>query len=782
MFRYNAVQSKLITCKHIVVRIFEDGIDNVNVKTKSGRAFNRDFLGIYRHFFLNFSEHKTNVLNKMAYDDVGESGKMLIIAADDYYDSVIPLRDWRTRSGHQTTLVKCSDIGTTATAVKSYIQNMYNTQGVTYILFVGEGNEADIPSESVPYLGNSYEPKDPMYALLEGGPTEPYPDAYVSRISAENVSQVENQVTRIFKYETEPVSGSWFQQACGIASHEGNPADSTRCNLLRSRLLGYGYNSVDKLYDITSHQPITNAINAGRGVVNYIGHGTVDQWGFNSPRVWPLFSVSNVQSLTINNKLPFIFSVACDVGYFSYQNTTTCFAESWLRSGTEENPKGAIGFYGSSIGQPWIEPLAAQLEATDLLVADENITIGGLCFNGSCKMIEDYPHTGPSVFNTWHIFGDAATPVWTKTPMDFTSVNITDNGSSITVNTGIPGSTITVSSANNGLSYWNCSYGTSSHTFSTNERPLYITVTKHNYLPYTAITGGNITSNEYWFGNMKILGNLTIASGNTLTIEKDMNIEFSSGKYLYINGNLTANGATFTSTSGTWGGIRFQSGSGGTLSNCTITQAGYGIKCENSTPVIDNCNIFNSTYGMHFSSGANSTVNQCTIEDCSYGLYLSGASPVIDSCTVSDCSTYGLYVYNSSPDLNTNRISNSRVYLNNCGSVFSNNLITGQTQSGMNAILMYNSSPHFYYNTINIEDAIGIEVSGGNPVFGGEAAYGYNILDNDPEYDGVLWPRWEAVPLMPPIVIGGNIPLPHATGMSIPGRNLILYLSAAEAV
>jgi tetratricopeptide (TPR) repeat protein len=57
----------------------------------------------------------------------------------------------------------------------------------------------------------------------------------------------------------------------------------------------------------------------------------------------------------------------------------------------------------------------------------------------------------------------------------------------------------------------------------------------------------------------------------------------------------------------------------------------------------------------------------------------------------------------------------------------------------MNAVFMYNSSPHFYYNTINIEDALGIEVSGGHPVFGGSAAFGYNILDNDPGYDGVLW-------------------------------------------
>jgi hypothetical protein len=756
LFRFNAVRGQLITCRRLLVRVFDDGIDDVNVKTRGKGIIDEDFLEIYERFFLNFSERSAGVLGKVAYPPVGETGRMLIIAADDYYNSVIPLRDWRTRKGHRTTLIKCSDVGTTWQAVKSYIQNIYNTQGVTYILLVGEGIDADIPSKSIPYPGNASGPQDPTYALLEGGPTDPYPDAYISRFSAENVVQVENQVMRIMKYETTPVSGTWFRQASGIASRQGSPADTTRCNLLRDRLLGYGYTSVDKLYDITSHQPITNAINAGRGVINYLGHGNEEAtaWGFNVPYVWPLFSVSNVQNLSSTNKLPFVFSVACHIGKFSA--VSTCFAEAWLRSGTKEDPKGAIGFYGSSIEQPWIQPTVAQLEAVDLLVANAKITIGGLCFNGSCKMIENYPLTGPGVFNTWHIFGDAATNVWTITPVNFTSISITDNGSSITVNTGVSGSTITVSSTNNGSSYWNRRDNVSSYTFNTSVRPLYITVTKHNYIPYTAISGGTITSNEYWFGDMKVLGNVTVASGKTLTVETGSYLSFNTNISLTVNGKLIANGTssqpitlTRSGSSRSWGPIVLNgSGASGSTLNYVKMTHGTEVQVINTSNVtISNSRFENTSYGIRFSNSTGSAnYNKMLVGSGNYGIRVENGSNVTVNINEIKQKSFGISytggsfgymggndVVNTSNGVSISNSSNPR-FKNVPNAYSKNNRISYNSIVGLS---IYNSFPVMYDGMIcngkqsitnNAEvdlyyyhsggyylDAIGVYWNGGNP-------------------------------------------------------------------
>ncbi|MDZ7292387.1 MAG: C25 family cysteine peptidase [candidate division KSB1 bacterium] len=667
LFRHNAVRKQLITCKRLVVRVFADGFDDVNVKTSRKGIISHDLLEIYGRFFLNFSQSHAGELGRVSYPAIGDTGRMLIIAADNFYSSMIPLRDWRTRKGHRTTLVKCSDVGTTWQAVLSYIQNMYNSAGsVLYILLVGE-EDYDVPNKSVPsdeypdpYY---YAPWDPKYVKLAGA--DNYPDAYVSRISAENVDQVDNQVMRILKYETNPVSGSWFQKACGIASHQYG--DSTRCNSLRNDLLAYGYTSVDKLYDITSPQPITNAINDGRGVVNYLGHGEETRWGFNDPYVWPLFSVSDVQNLSNTNLLPFVFSVACQVGSFNYPSV--CFAEAWLRGGTKDNPKGAIAFFGSSINQDIVEPTTAQAEAVDLLVSDAKITVGGLCFNGVCKMLEQHGSAGENEADTWHIFGDAATHVWTKTPSNFTSVTITSNASSVTVNTGVAGSTICASSSDNGASFWQRQDNVSSYTFNTSVRPLYITVTKHNYVPYMAVTGGTFASNQYWFGNLYVRGDITINSGVTLTVQPGAVITFAPNSddraggasstqcEIIANGTLKADYATFTSsTKGSWYGIRYlySSSSAGWLRNCTIRNANLAVFIDRRSPQIKWCSIDDAdNYGIyikgssawpevsdnyiegdfacvaHYNSG-NGNFYQNSFRNAQYGVYVSSGSPRYD--------------------------------------------------------------------------------------------------------------------------------------------------------
>jgi gingipain R len=633
LFRHNAMRKQLIVCRHMVVRVYSDGMDDVNVKQSQTTHPGYDFDKLYQRFFLNYSKDDAKSLKKAAYDDIEETGRMLIIAADDFYDSMIPLRDWRTRKGYRTTLVKCSDVGTTDDAIQDYIQDMYDEAGsVTYILLVGEGS--DVPSKGVPYFDYPYSPtapKDPKYTYLNDDPgTIEYPDAYISRLSAENVAQVENQVRRIIKYETDPASGSWLQKACGIASHQGSLADSTRCNWLRDDLLGYGYTTVDKLYDITSAAPITSAMNSGRGVVNFIGHGIETEWGFNYPYVWPLFSISDVQSLSNTNLLPFIFSVACEVG--SFPDYSTCFAEAWLRSGSADSPTGAIGFYGSSIGQPWVEPCVVQAEAVDLLVADDKITIGGLCFNGSCKMIEDYPSTGPGVFNTWHIFGDAATHVWTDTPSEFANVTVYDDGEIVYVNANTSGCDICVSSGNNGEYYHSVVHNVSSTGFETPPRPLYITVTKHNNIPYTAVTGGNFTSDETWFGNLHLLGTVTVSGHGSLTLLPGTRIQMD-GYYTiatYDNACLIAEGTEadpilFTSTSGTtpqswnrlylrtdnnslkwceieysdWGihAIGYPS-SGNVFENCTLHDNDQGVRIEQNTCDVINCDIYDNRHNV----------------------------------------------------------------------------------------------------------------------------------------------------------------------------------------
>jgi hypothetical protein len=176
---------------------------------------------------------------------------------------------------------------------------------------------------------------------------------------------------------------------------------------IRDDLLGYGYYAVDQIYDPSGTSTmVANGLNAGRGIVNYCGHGSTTSWGSTG------FSNTHVNALVNDNMLPFICSVACVNGNFT---SSTCFAEAWLRATNDGAPTGAIATYMSSINQSWDPPMEAEDEAIDLLIADAMRTIGGLWYNGSCRMIDVYGSGGVDMFKTWLIFGDPSLAVRTAT-------------------------------------------------------------------------------------------------------------------------------------------------------------------------------------------------------------------------------------------------------------------------------------------------------------------------------------------------------------------------------
>jgi len=235
----------------------------------------------------------------------------------------------------------------------------------------------------------------------------------VGRFSAENTSQVSTQVERVIHYERDVTAGeTWMQSGMGVASNQGpgddGEYDDEHQDVIRQKLLNYGYLAVDQIYDpYGTATQVATGLNAGRGIVNYTGHGSTTSWGSSG------FSNSHVNALVNDNMLPFICSVACNNGTFT---STTCYGEAWLRASNGGTPTGAIATYMSYISQSWDPPMCGQDEVVDLLVDDEKRTIGGLFFNGSCQMMDEYGSSGVNEFENWTIFGDPSLAVRTKQP------------------------------------------------------------------------------------------------------------------------------------------------------------------------------------------------------------------------------------------------------------------------------------------------------------------------------------------------------------------------------
>ncbi|HUU96362.1 MAG TPA: C25 family cysteine peptidase [Phycisphaerae bacterium] len=396
-FQYNPVTRTLRVYTEMTVEVIPVGPAKVNALEAPAieRELSLAFHKIYKHHFINYEFHGR-------YAPLDEEGDMLIICYDAWLPNIQPLVDHKNSIGIDTTAVGVSTIGNNSSSIKSHIQSRYNGSDLAFVLLVGDSAQV-----ATYYSGGAA--SDPSYSLLSGG--DDYPDILVGRFSAQNASQVDTQVLRTIEYEQMPATEQdWFKRGTGIGSAEGagygddGESDKQHMDNIRADLLAYGYTEVDRIYDPgASAYQVTNALNAGRGITNYCGHGWMQGW------LTTGFSNSHVDALVNDNMLPFITSVACNTGEF---NSGTCFAEAWLRATHGSEPTGAIGMYASSISMSWAPPMSAQDETVDLLVAEAYFSFGALCFAGSCQMMDEYGYDGVSEFKAWHVFGDPSLRVY----------------------------------------------------------------------------------------------------------------------------------------------------------------------------------------------------------------------------------------------------------------------------------------------------------------------------------------------------------------------------------
>ena len=402
--QYNPATQTLRVYDRVVVEVAAVGYGKVNVLTARPAALNTEFKKIYERHFLNFDSTDLG-----RYPALADAGNMLVICYDDpaFLAAMQPLVEWKNQMGVPCEMVTTTDAGGSAAAFDAYITQYYNDNGLSHVLLVGDA--AQLPS-----LSSGGGASDPSFSTISG---DMYPDLFVGRFSAESASQVETQVLRTIEYEKRPQTGAdWYHKGMGVASNQGpgddNEYDNEHIDNIRTDLLGFTYTEVDQIYDPTGTAAmVTAGLNAGRSVINYCGHGSTTAWSSTG------FSNTHVNALTNDNMLPFIISVACVNGQFS---NYTCFAEAWMRATNGGEPTGAIGTYMSSINQSWDPPMDAEDEVADLLVgtATEGArrTFGGLCYNGSSHMMDEYGTGGESMFLTWNIFGDPSLRVRTDTP------------------------------------------------------------------------------------------------------------------------------------------------------------------------------------------------------------------------------------------------------------------------------------------------------------------------------------------------------------------------------
>ena len=263
----------------------------------------------------------------------------LIITATDYESGLAPFVTHKQGLGFNVTVVNTGVTGTTNTAIKAYIQNLYNNVSTRpeFILLVGDIDK--IPEwigvgEGTPHT-------DWNYGLLEGN--DQYVDAFVGRFPIQNLTQLSNIITKSI-YMENGVNSLWKKNVFMASTDNHNITEATHNFVIDSFFIPNQFTVNTKLYSYygATTSQVTQSIDSGKIFAIYSGHGSETSWADG-----PVFSQSNVNALN-NTIFPFVYSFACITG--SYHISGECFAETWIRIA-----KGGSVFWGSSVNSYWDE-------------------------------------------------------------------------------------------------------------------------------------------------------------------------------------------------------------------------------------------------------------------------------------------------------------------------------------------------------------------------------------------------------------------------------------------
>jgi hypothetical protein len=477
---------------------------------------------IYRKTILNYEPA-----------ELSEPQGYLIIVPDEFYNNILPFARWKEQKGWYVTVKKKSEVGQTAQAIKAYIANAYATWQIPpeYVLLIGS-----VPDKMPTFQSARFGfVTDYPYSCVDGD--DYLADLMVGRFPADISSELDVMVAKTIGYEKTPYLSDtlWYRKALMVATtyQEGGGRVVTALatkRWVREKLLNNNFLKADTVFHDPPYQnpnapeTIRVLVNAGVSFINGRGWGNSDGW------VFPEFFSRDVRNLSNGWKLPVVTSIYCGTGNF---NANPCFGEVWLREGSTTIPKGGVAFFGAS----WMSTSTRFNNCIDYGIYwgifEEGITsCAPAMYRGKLELMKNFPLPCDSVMlrahlETYNLLGDPSLSMWTAVPKPISvelPATIPIGGNYFTVRvTGyngqpLSGALVSLFKSNEvkNTGYTDASGLVSLAIKPTTQDTMFVTVTKHNRIPYcgnvTVISPGIYVG--YYDHNINNLGPGLIASLN----------------------------------------------------------------------------------------------------------------------------------------------------------------------------------------------------------------------------------------------------------------------------
>ncbi|MBM3436277.1 MAG: PKD domain-containing protein, partial [Bacteroidetes bacterium] len=384
---------------------------------------------------------------------------------------------------------------------KDYITSLYNSDGLEYILMVGDaypnggngGGPNDVPMYWWAPGGEDASYSDSWYTCMDG-PDDHYADIAIGRIVYDDLDELNLQVQKTLDHYFNPDnSTNWAENSILIAHMEEYPGKYTLCC---EQIRTFPYSLQVPIFEQAyggagyTNTQVVNYVNANScGIFNYRGHGSATELWEWCPQ--GSFTAQHVNQLTNEDRLFVFFDVCCDnMDIVAYNGD--CLCESFMKS-----PVASVAANGAIIPSYTIPNHDYDKEMYKAVFEEGIYNIGYVTNFANITVLNVHGVLGRSNVRTYLWLGDASLEPWTLQPANLTVTHDAQlflglsNFSVNVLGTGGPVEDALVCVSNDdqtiyGLAYTDAS-GYAQVVFDNpvqNPGTVKVTVTAHNYLPY----------------------------------------------------------------------------------------------------------------------------------------------------------------------------------------------------------------------------------------------------------------------------------------------------------
>ena len=338
---YNPTEGVLRVYTDLKLNVHMDEADFSKTQEIKDTFYSPYFESVYNQI-LNYSP------TLLSDDMISDPVTYVIITSPIFLNALSDFIDWKTQKGFNVVIGNTSEIGSSTTAIKNFIENLYynplgNMLAPSFVLFVGD--IAQLPA----YSGTTGSHVTDLYYVDMTG--DMIPDIHYGRFSAQNISQLESQLSKTLEYEKyEMPDPSYLEEVLMVSG-----VDASYAPTYGNGQINYGNNyyfnedhgisTHTYLYPASDEAGAASAIiqdyNEGVGFANYTAHCSPDGWAD------PSFSVSDVPGLYNNHEYNLMIGNCCTSAAFDVES----FGEAVLRA---EN-SGAVGYIGGTNSTYWNE-------------------------------------------------------------------------------------------------------------------------------------------------------------------------------------------------------------------------------------------------------------------------------------------------------------------------------------------------------------------------------------------------------------------------------------------